>query len=464
MALTRPVGVVRPAATMPARRTRPPRAARRRGSILTITLVATLALAPVEGYLQMVNGSLGKLAPALFLLAWGWDRAWHRRPFGTPHPVIAAVSALFVVVLISAVANLDDPQVVFGVTRWLPFLVLCVALVDVVTHDVPPSLALAALVVGAGASALGALVSFVLLDDPRATGPMQDPNDLAYVLTAAVPIVLVRISAAGRRQALLLAGALALLLAGAAVTVSRGGAMATLAALVWVLARRIVPTRLLAVGAGAVLLVGTVGALLAAPQIRTALAQKSYIASTNVETRQLRWQAALRMLADHPWTGVGPAGFPAEYVRYSGFAELSERTPVTHEMYLEVGSELGVPGLALFLGLITLAAVATEITVQRLKRARAPASDPLLQAAYGAQGSLLALCIASLFLSEEYYMPLWAGIAVAAAVELRTRPGGLSPRPRRPRRRRRRLPLFAVPVPDLSGVRMPGPHQPGRWS
>jgi O-antigen ligase len=201
----------------------------------------------------------------------------------------------------------------------------------------------------------------------------------------------------------------------------------------------VVPGRLIIGGLVAVVAVGGIGGLLAAPQIRVALEQKTYIAATNIETRQLRWEAALRMLADHPLGGVGPGGFPPNYLKYSGFAELAERTPVTHQMYLEVGAELGLVGLFSFLGLIALTAVNGELTVRRLQRARRPAADETLQAAWSVQGSLLAICIASSFLSEEYYLPLWAVIAIAAAVELRTRPGGVAPAPRRPRGRRRRL-------------------------
>jgi O-antigen ligase len=358
-----------------------------------------------------------------------------------------AVGALFVVVLLSAIANPDNPQATFGVTRWLPFLVLCVALVDVLTHDIHPSTALSALVLGAAVAASGALFSFIFQDEPRATGPLEDPNDLAYVLAAAVPIVLVRLSRARGHRMLLELAAVSLLLAGTAATVSRGGALAISAALLWIVTRQVLPARLLAAGAIAVTVVGGVGALLAAPQIRTALEQKTYIAATNIETRQLRWEAALRMLADHPVTGVGPAGFPGEYLTYSGFAELTERTPVTHEMYLEVGAELGTPGLLIFLTLITLAFVGTELSIRRLQSAHSPQDTKLRLAAYSTQGSLLAVCVASAFLSEEYYMPLWAALAIAASLELRTRPGGVSPRPRRPRRRLRRRSLFSVSLP-----------------
>ena len=38
----------------------------------------------------------------------------------------------------------------------------------------------------------------------------------------------------------------------------------------------------------------------------------------------------------------------------------------------------------------------------------------------GVQGSLIAICVASTFLSEQYYMPLWSMVAVACALHLRS--------------------------------------------
>jgi putative inorganic carbon (HCO3(-)) transporter len=388
---------------------------------LSLLTAAALACAQVEGYLLEVHPALAKAPAGLFLVLWFAHRFWFRRPFLTPHPVVAGVAALAAVVLISAALNLDNEYALVMTTRWLPFLVLTVVLIDVLAHDVPPRLALSALLAGALIAAAGALFSFVVLDDPRATGPLEDPNDLAYVLTAAAPIALVRLGAARGRQAVGLAAMLALLLAGSAATVSRGGALAFLLTLAWVTWRRLVPARLLAAGVVLLVVGGTAVVLIAYGQVQTALNQKRYIASTNVETRSLRWQAALRMLGDNPAFGVGPGGARTEYVTYSGYAELAEPTPVTHQMYLEVGAELGLIGLGLFLAVLLGAFVAGELAIRRLRRAHAPPSDPMLLAAYACQGSLLALCTSSMFLSEEYYMPLWAAIAVATALELRTR-------------------------------------------
>jgi putative inorganic carbon (hco3(-)) transporter len=408
-------------------RARPSR--RQLPSPLTVTLFATLLLAPLEGYLLNVNGNLGKVAPGAFLLTWVLSRLWWRRPLGRAHLVVGAVAGMTFSVLLSTLANPGNEFGLFSLGRWLPFLVLTVALVDVLSTDVHPNVAMTALVLGAVGAGAGSLFSFIVLGDARATGPLSDPNDLAYVLTAAVPIVLVRLGVGRGRAALASAAALAVLVAGSAATVSRGGAIAAGAVLVWVTLRRLVPARLLAAGLALVSVLGLAVLLVAGSQVETALGQKSNIAATNIDTRTFRWEAALRMLADHPVLGVGPGGFRPLYVEYSRMAELDELTPVTHEMYLEVAAETGVVGLAFFVGAILAAASSAEVAIRRLKAAGARVDDPLTVAAYCAQGSLLAVCISSSFLSEEYYMPLWAAIAASAAVELRTRT-----LPRRPAR------------------------------
>jgi len=288
---------------------------------------------------------------------------------------------------------------------------------------VHPRVALSALLFGALAAASGSLYSFVVLKDPRASGPLSDPNDLAYILVAAIPVVLTRLGVArGWVAALSGAGALSLLLAGTAATVSRGGAIAIGVTLAWVVLRQVVPTRLMVAGLALVAVLGSGVALIATSQVQNALSQKTYIASTNVDTRLLRWQSALRLMAANPVFGAGPTGAAVNYVQYSNDAELAERTPVTHDMYFEVGAELGVPGEAAFLTTIGLALASSEVSIRRRRRLRVRRDDPLLLVALAVQGSLLAILTASMFLSEEYYMPLWAAIAVAAAVELRSRP------------------------------------------
>ena len=83
-------------------------------------------------------------------------------------------------------------------------------------------------------------------------------------------------------------------------------------------------------------------------------------------------------------------------------------------MYLEVGAEFGVLGLVLFVGLIVVALRASE---RALSFGVDRSVVVLLQA------SMVAVLSASA--SEQYYMPLWAGLAIACGMELRTRAGPL---------------------------------------
>jgi len=78
-------------------------------------------------------------------------------------------------------------------------------------------------------------------------------------------------------------------------------------------------------------------------------------AALSLRYRIQYWQAALAMLADHPWWGCGPGNFQIFYVQYKA-AEASETVADPHQFLLEVAATLGIPGLLLFVS-VTAAAV-----------------------------------------------------------------------------------------------------------
>ncbi|MEC3977318.1 O-antigen ligase family protein [Amycolatopsis sp. H20-H5] len=383
--------------------------------LLQVFACATVALAPLEGYLISVQGQLAKLAPMLLALTWIVVRVRQRR-LPRAHPV-QAVLALFAVVLLgSAAAHAAGPFTVDYTLRWLPFLAITVVLADVAAAEVPIRALLIAAVGGATVAGSGALYSLIVEGETRASGPLADPNDLAYFLVAALPLLIVvtpaRPSPHRRLFGVLTALAAIVLAAGAAATFSRGGALALVAAVSWLVLRRVLPVRVLAVACGVLAALGLLAVLLAGQELTKALQEKSYIAATNVDTRELRWQAAARMLTDNPLLGVGPGGFRGGYAAASHNAEIDEQTPVAHNMYLEVAAELGVGGFALFLAVLATAAVAAERTL-RLSADR--------REMVAVQASLLAVVVASTFLSEQYYLPLWSMVALACAAEVRSR-------------------------------------------
>lgn len=387
--------------------------------LLRVAACAVVGLAPVEGYLLDINADLSKLPTVVFVVAWLIVRV-HVKAIGRLHAAQVVLAGLAAVVLASYAVHLQEPFAGEYVQRWLPFLVLTALLIDVIGREVPVRAVLAAAVAGAVWAAVGALQSVLVDGDTRASGPLDDPNDLACVLVTALPLLLALIPPPrpGRRVHPMVFGALvvaAVLAIGAAVTLSRGAGLAVVAAVAFLAVRRAVPVRVM-VGAGVLVAIGAALLVVVAPEtVDRAIGEKVYIAGENIDTRELRWEAAARMLAQNPLLGVGPGGFRSEYAAASDVAELSEQTPVAHSMYLEVAAEFGVPGLVLFLAFIACGFVASE------RALRIGANRQLVLAM---QAALVAVLVASVFLSEQYYLSMWALVAAMCGLELRMRGDG----------------------------------------
>ncbi|WP_434446537.1 O-antigen ligase family protein [Lentzea sp. E54] len=411
-------------------------------SLLRVLACATVALAPLEGYLLQVHGQSAKVVPAALICVWVVSLVRQRR-LPAPHPLHLVIALLAVVLFATSAVHAAEPFTLEYLVRWVPFLVITVVLADVAAREVPVRALLAATVAGAVVAAAGGVLS-VLGGSSRATGPLEDPNDLAFFLVAALPL-LIALPARGRSRIVpLVLGAV--LVAGAAATFSRGGGIALACALAWLIARRGLPVRAVAVTAAVTGVAALVFASAAQAELSRALQEKSHIAGTNADTRMLRWQAAARMLADDPVLGVGPGGFRQQYAAAGQNAEIDEQTPVAHNMFLEVAAELGVPGIALLIGLVAVGFVASEralrlvanrraalglqtadrraaLTAQATdRRAALAALATDRREALAVQAALIAVLVASIFLSEQYYLPLWSLVAIAVAIEHRARP------------------------------------------
>lgn len=392
----------------------PHRDSRTDARVLRVLACATVALAPLEGYLLSVHGQLAKLAPMLLSVAWAVVRIRQRR-LPQAHPLHVVLALFATVLLVSSAVHVAEEFTLEYALRWLPFLLVTMVLADVAAVEVPIRALLVSAVAGATVAGAGALYSLIAEGDKRASGPLDDPNDLAYILVAALPL-LVAVTPRRTRYRYLFAVLAALaglvLVAGAAATFSRGGTLALIAAVSCLVLRRALALRALAVACAAVASLALAVVLFAGPGLERAFQEKSYIAASNVDTRELRWQAAARILTEHPVLGVGPGGFRSLYAAASHNAEIDEQNPVAHNMYLEVAAELGLPGFVLFVGLLATAVVASERTLRR-------GADRRQMVAI--QASLLAVVVASTFLSEQYYLPLWSMVALAVAADLRTR-------------------------------------------
>lgn len=96
--------------------------------------------------------------------------------------------------------------------------------------------------------------------------------------------------------------------------------------------------------------------------------------------RLLLWRAALRMVADHPWTGVGFGAFVREYPSYRLEGDPNTAPPFAHNLPLSLAAETGLVGLAAFLVFLAAVIRAGLRAVLRAPPAGRPARAAVLSA------------------------------------------------------------------------------------
>jgi len=241
-----------------------------------------------------------------------------------------------------------------------------------------------------------------------------DPNFFAASALLCLPLAL-EWSGSGRRPAerLYCLGCLVLGLAATMVAASRGGFLGLLAGMGFIAWRSRSRARSLAVG-GALL----IAFLLVSPSspLRRILSP----AHSDVEAKDARlglWEAGLRMVRDHPLAGVGLGNFKHAVGDY-GEAE-GDVWRMAHNAYLEIAAEMGLPGLAAFVGVIYLSCRSMDRLGRQVRR-----SGPALlhEASAGIQAGLIGFAVALFFVSGWFLKLFWLMVFLSmAAPALRPR-------------------------------------------
>lgn len=370
--------------------------------------VAYVAVEPWGDLLRELHPAAIKVAGALLFLSWLVRLTRDPRPAGLRHPAVIAVAALVTVVLASfAVHGADLATGLDHATTYASYALVVVVLVDTVRTGRPGGAVARRLVMAFAlsctAAGVVALIGF-LLEGGRAAGPLEDPNDLAFFLVAALPLLLV----GGRRTAALRAACAIVLVVALLATFSRGALVGlAVALLVAVVLGAVRLSSAIGVGVAAAVAVGALWAA-NADVVDRSLEEKSNIASDNVSSRTTTATMAARMTAASPLLGQGPGGFAEAREQFvpADLAEVDES--VAHQMYLDVSAELGLLGLGAFLAAIGYAVRGA------LRARRSPGHRQLAHAVLVAFGATL---VAACFLSEQFYLPVWLLVALGAALD-----------------------------------------------
>lgn len=289
---------------------------------------------------------------------------------------------------------------------------------------------IAAFVVGALVTALGALLGFQggpvnsLPSEGRVQGGSGDPNVLAAAVIAGIALAAGLLKAA-RRPPLRVALLAAFVVFGlaAAATGSRGGIVAALAAMIAALAvmrgerRAVVGLALATLAAGAVWLASSESSL----HRLTSFGDRG-------DGRGDLWRIAWEMFTHHPLQGVGLQNFiptAPDYVLHPGaltFIHLiTEKPVVAHNTYLQFLAETGIVGLVLFLVVVALSLTATLRAAAIHERAGDHAFATLCRCVFVAAVALLA---ADFFISAGVDYKLWAVLGFGPAMLLLARREG----------------------------------------
>jgi putative inorganic carbon (HCO3(-)) transporter len=134
------------------------------------------------------------------------------------------------------------------------------------------------------------------------------------------------------------------------------------------------------------------------------------------QQRLLYWKRGMDMLADHPGLGIGFFNFPLAFRTLYPQDMLYEFSQLPHNIFIQVGSELGYSGLLSYTGIIVLAFRSTRRTA-RLRNA-VKQSDHLFIDLCGALNiSFIGFLLAGQFVSVVYYPFMWIHIALVVSLE-----------------------------------------------
>lgn len=381
---------------------------------------------------------LNLVATALAVTLFAIDRHPARRLAWLKTPILICALALLAIAVLGLPMSLwPRRSATFVVRDFVPNLLLA-AMVAASVRGVRDLewIALANLL-GACVFSVFAQLNLAVTPDGRAENLIYyDANDLALVLVCTIPFAIFFFLDHRWAFRFLALGSLPLLLVTLAKTDSRGGLLGLVAVVAYVLlAYRAIPRRIrvLAVGVG----IGVVSLLAGDAYwetIRTLREpERDYNWSgRSTEGRMAVWKRGLGYMTDDPVLGIGLRNFPlaegmlseeskARAERGAGF-----KWSVAHNSFLEIGVELGLTGLVMFVAMLA----AALRTLARVRSAN-PLGDRVVRRAVAfactTSASFVGFVVCGFFISAGYFSYLYLLLGLTVGLDKLYRFGPLLP-------------------------------------
>jgi len=391
-----------------------------------LLVVVAVFIVSAVGRAQYVNSALIALRPALAAGALGllllfFQRDPRRRfsPLATPVGKLAA----FLVVWASLGGPFATVQT-FALKFWLEDLIWVLALMALIVAATRDLADLRRLMHVFAASTVLLCLFSMALGSQDSAGRLSglggyDPNDLAFVAAAGIPLLTYGVTRA-RTLGTRLASALGigLLIYSVVQTDSRGGFLAIAAFLLFSLfAGRGIPTRWrVAIAGGAIVVLLSVTAGGYWTHIRSITDPYDYN-RTSLTGRKQVWKRGMGYMFGNPVFGVGLRNFSVAEGQHPAIAGRIARGYGTkysaaHSSWVEIGAETGLPGFAAFIGLF-LVSGAYLFKVGRRTRAGPGADERAM--AFALLGLLVTVAVGGSFLSQGFGFVTWGTFGLVAA-------------------------------------------------
>jgi putative inorganic carbon (hco3(-)) transporter len=291
-------------------------------------------------------------------------------------------------------------------SRYVMYFALFFLIVQAVTERRHARLLADVVIAASGLAALVALLTYFGGHVDRASGPLDDPNDFGLVLACTVPLALHRLTGRSRSGRIWTGACLLLISAAMLATFSRAALLGLVVAGIWAVATGRLRLRWAVAALACVFVAGAVAWRLEPDLLETTLQQKQYVAQRNVDSRFDYWWVAVQEWQTSPLLGVGPGNYESRFGEFR--THVGDEVPTTHNAYLHVLAELGLAGLALFVGYL---AVSWAWLRRRVR------DDPELDQFLGAlaAGFVIKL-VGAVFMTQQFYPPMWFFPAVAVAL------------------------------------------------
>ena len=301
------------------------------------------------------------------------EREWPAGP-----PFLTALLAYAAATLVSVAFSLDPGASLVDSREVLLFVVVPVVH-RLARHERAQTLATLIVTIGATVAVWGVVQYGVLEYDNlgrRPDGTMGHYMTYSGLLALTIALAAARVLF-DRRRRLWSALVLPALLVALTVTLTRGywvGAGVAIAVLCLLKDLRLVAV---------VPVLAALALVLAPPQVTSRVYSAFDPEDPTVRDRLAMARAGMRIIRDHPWTGVGPDMVQAVYPEYRDAGAVQDENPHLHNVPVQIAAERGLPALAIWC--VFVVAAVRDL----LRRLADPDVRPLAAAGLAATAGML---------------------------------------------------------------------------